>query len=352
MATLKSYQRRSSVFFSRRDLFAPNPLQNNLRFLGRRLAEKAIGEMENAGGPAVTMKDWLERNFGPTLCEFFFFPFHERYTAGLYERIAPQDTYKSPVDLALARRGLSRDAGPMGYNATFFYPDGGMDGLASRMAGATGLRLGCRVARIDPQDRVLRLADGTRLKYKTLISTLPLNVLLGLSDLSDGAVAPPYTSVAVLNIGGRRGPKCPDDHWLYVPDARSGFHRVGIYSNVSDSFLPRSARAARDRVALYVERAYPMGERPSKAELSRYCGSAVRELQSWGWLGAAEVIHPTWIEVAYTWQWPGSDWRRAALARLKANGILSIGRYGSWQFQGIAESIEEGLRAGKAVKKP
>jgi hypothetical protein len=51
------------------------------------------------------MADWLVESFGTTLNRMFFAPFHDLYTAGLYTDIAPQDVYKSPVDLSLALRG-------------------------------------------------------------------------------------------------------------------------------------------------------------------------------------------------------------------------------------------------------
>ena len=70
------------------------------------------------------MHDWLLDEFGPTLCEVFFFPFHERYTAGLYRTVEPQDAYKSPgVGTASA-----------GYNATFVYPTAGLDALTRALA--------------------------------------------------------------------------------------------------------------------------------------------------------------------------------------------------------------------------
>ena len=67
----------------------------------------------------------------------------------------------------------------------------------------------------------------------------------------------PYSSVLVLNIGAVRGNNCPDDHWIYLPESTSGFHRVGFYSNVDRSFLPVSARKKGKHVSIYVERAFP-----------------------------------------------------------------------------------------------
>ena len=40
------------------------------------------------------------------------------------------------------------------------------------------------------------------------------------------------------------------------------------------------------------------------------------ELQSDGIIGEVEVVHPTMVDVAYTWSWPGSHWREDAIAAL------------------------------------
>ncbi len=70
----------------------------------------------------------------------------------------------------------------------------------------------------------------------------------------------------------------------------------------------------------------------------------------WGWIGEVEVIDHTWIEVAYTWSWPGSSWREKALKVLEEHGIYQAGRYGRWKFQGIAESLRDGIVAGAFLK--
>jgi hypothetical protein len=56
------------------------------------------------------------------------------------------------------------------------------------------------------------------------------------------------------------------------------------------------------------------------------------------------------VDVAYTWRSPGSRWRERALEALAAAGIQQVGRYGRWHFQGIADSIQEGLDAGEALQ--
>ena len=62
-----------------------------------------------------------------------------------------------------------------------------------------------------------------------------------------------------------------------------------------------------------------------------------------GWLGEVEVADSNWVEYAYTWAWSNSDWRAESLSRLQECGIISLGRYARWVFQGIADSIGDGL---------
>ncbi len=351
LTPVKTYQRRSSVFFAGRNLYVPYPLQNHLGYLGPDIAAKALQEMLTAPqGNPQTMADAFSQNFGPTLAEQFFGPFHQLYTAGLWTRIAPQDGYKSPVNISLALQGAFGQTPPVGYNVSFVYPEAGLNTLAQRMAQRCDVHYGKQVVQIDVGQKVVYFANEFQLPYNALISTLPLNKTLAMAGLSVAESADPYTSVLVLNIGAVRGPRCPTDHWLYNPDTQAGFHRVGFYSNVDPSFLPQSAQVTNNRVSIYVERAYVGGEQPGTETVNAYAEAVVKELQTWEFIGEVEVVDPTWIEVAYTWAWPDSRWRAGALKCLEEHNIFQVGRYGRWLFQGIADSIRDGFIVGSAFR--
>jgi protoporphyrinogen oxidase len=351
-APVKAYQRRSSVFFSRQNLYVPYPLQNHLSYLGPEIATQALTEIINKpAGRLRTMAEWLEQSFGPTLTARFFGPFHHLYTAGLWPHLAPQDDYKSPVDVSLALQGAFQRTPLVGYNTTFVYPVEGLNTLAQHMATACGqIHYNKQVVQIDLHRQEVLFADGAGQPYTTLISTLPLNKMIEMTGLAMDEKQDPYTSVLVLNIGAVRGAYCPADQWLYNPDSQAGFHRVGFYSNVDVAFLPKSAQASNNRVSIYVERAYQGGQRPSEIEVKAYIEAVIKELQAWEFIAAVEVVDPTWIEVAYTWAWPDSHWRVKALKRLEEQHIFQVGRYGRWLFQGIADSIRDGFMAGAALK--
>jgi protoporphyrinogen oxidase len=353
LAPAMIYERTSSIFFPDQNLYVPFPVQNHLSYFRKELRTKALVEiLTTSRGKFRTMADWMVQSFGPTLTEAFFGPFHELYTAGLWKSIAPQDAYKSPVDAALVIRGASQATRPIGYNTSYLYPQGGLNALAQGLAQGCDVRYGKRVTKVNVPSKTVLFHDSSLVRYKSLVSTLPLNKMIEITGLKLPEEADPYTSVLVLNIGGVRGTQCPTDHWLYLPASQAGFHRVGFYSNVDVRFLPRSARAAHNRVSIYVERAYLGGQKPTPQEVREYSQAAVRELQQWGFMGDAEVVDPTWIDVAYTWSWPGSKWRAAALQALEEHDIQMVGRYARWMFQGIADSLRDGLYVGAANRLP
>ena len=102
---------------------------------------------------------------------------------------------------------------------------------------------------------------------------------------------------------------------------------------------------------MYVERAFPEGPRLAEEVTRTYINNVVQELQEWQWIDDVEVVHPTWTDMAYTWAWPNSNWRKRAIQTLETYEIYQAGRYGRWVFQGIADSVREGLLIGAALRK-
>jgi hypothetical protein len=85
---------------------------------------------------------------------------------------------------------------------------------------------------------------------------------------------------------------------------------------------------------------------PTGSLIQEYSEAVVHELQSWGFIENIEVVDPTWIEVAYTWSWPKSTWKEQVIRILERNDVYQVGRYGRWVFQGIADSVRDGVVAG------
>ncbi len=301
---LNKYERRASVFVNK---FFDYPIQTYVK-------KPCMAHPD-------TLKHWLIQSFGPELFNMFHGPFNEKYTAGMYEKVVQTDQYKSPP------------AGGKGFCSYFYDPTRGLDDLVEKMAAQCHITYKRQVVRVHTDRKRVEFNDGGFKEYDKLISTIPLNSLVRMCGKE---VNLPFTSALVINIGAVPGKLCPTDHWVYVPFCKSGFYRVGFYSNVSADKSPDG------KVSLSVEMAFLPENKPNREHLEKICFDVIEELQDWGWIGEVIVCDPTWVACAYTWEYNKGDAQKE-IEWLKSKDIISTGRYGSWRFCGMKESIEMGF---------
>jgi protoporphyrinogen oxidase len=126
-----------------------------------------------------------------------------------------------------------------GPNNRFRFPLHGGTGAIWRAVAALlppqRIMLGAEVVRVEASARQLVLADGRRVPYDALISTIPLDVLCGrLCDLDDGlsvtARGMKHGSVHVIGFGlsGGRPETLARKCWMYFPEAHGPYFRVTV----------------------------------------------------------------------------------------------------------------------------
>src|SRR5262249_48951515 len=136
----------------------------------------------------------------------------------------------------------------LGYNISFLYPrEGGIETMTRALVGSIDLgrgeiRTGTSPDVIDVEAREV-VVGGERVPYRAVVATLPLPELLkrtgGMpADVEKAATQLRCTAVRYLNVATRHPPPA-DFHWIYVPEERVPFYRVGIYSNALPSMAPR-----------------------------------------------------------------------------------------------------------------
>lgn len=307
LVPVREHVRKAGVYFNHT---FPYPIQTTGKM-----------QVEIKENQLTSLKWWLNQNFGKELCNMFFFPFNDKYTAGLYDEVIQYDEFKSPP------------AGSVGFVSTFCDPEDGLSSLVEKMAEQCTIHYKKKAVQILEKEQVVIFSDGTRYHYDKLISTIPLNNLLRLMGRKDYDL--PYTSVLVINIGAEKDTNTPDDHWLYVPYCKSGFYRLGFYSNID-------ARKAPDgKVGLSVEMAFKDVEYKD-LDIEKITHDVVSELQAWRFIGRVNEVDPTWVRCAYTWL-RSKESRDRELEWLKDRNIISTGRYGKWHFQGMVDSIKDGF---------
>lgn len=99
-------------------------------------------------------------------------------------------------------------------------------------------RYKCQVVNVDKDAKVVTLANGHKIQYNALISTLPLDIMLTWTGKPEWAGRLQRSSSHVVGFGIRgecpHGLKC----WLYYPEDDCPFYRCTVFSNYAKSNCP------------------------------------------------------------------------------------------------------------------
>ena len=157
-------------------------------------------------------------------------------------RLSPRPTQ------ALHNVLYNKEDGGWGPNAVFRFPkEGGTGGIWTAVAGLLPpekQRYGedCRMVAMDKDARVATLKGGKQIKYKAMLSTVPLDIMSTMcgrpewaTNTVDGLF---HSNSNIIGIGIRgecpHGVKC----WLYYPEDDCPFYRTTVFSNYARANCP------------------------------------------------------------------------------------------------------------------
>lgn len=312
-------------------------------------------EARTARGPAPrNFSAWARSAFGAGLADLFFEPYNRKLWTVEPSRLTLDwmGPYVPSPEPARVIRGAFADIPEGGgYNARFRYPrQGGIEALPRALARRVpGLRLNAAAKRVDWRGRRVDIAGLGWVPWQQLISTLPL------PELAARCVSLPdkirrlagrlrSNSVLVVNLGVRR-PRLHPAHWVYFPEKRFSFYRVGFPSNYG-RLAPKGCSS------LYAEVAMPFG---TGWDRRRQVARRVRqELASAGILRSADRVdaeHLQYLRYAYViFDEAHADARRQVLAFFRRQGIWSIGRWGHWEYSAMEDALAAGKRAAEEIR--
>jgi protoporphyrinogen oxidase len=298
-------------------------------------------------------EEWILHHFGRGIARHFMIPYNEKMwgvpareiTSRWCDRFVPRPRLDDVVAGAVGCHERE-----LGYNVNFYYPrEGGIETLVRALGRRVrGVSCGLEARRIFWKDRFVVLSDGSEVGYGELVSTLPLPEAMR-------CLSPPppmpvrrrarllrHTSVFYLNYGVRGEPP-HGHHWMYVPEKKFPFYRIGFPSNVCRSLAPQghysmsveiSHRAsldtqrARERVWQGLKRAGLLRrERDVVLELARDIPYAY------------VVFDRNYFEA-----------RDACLAWLAGQSVTSAGRYGRWVYSSMEDAILEGRAVAQRIR--
>jgi protoporphyrinogen oxidase len=282
---------------------------------------------------AQTFKEMLYSKFGRGIAERFLIPYNEKLYA---TDLATLDTdamgrFFPHADLPEIVRNF-RNPDNSSYNATFTYPRGGaIEYILAlcREVPDERVSLGESVLRID-LDRRVALTDRREIRYERVVSSAPFNRLLAMAAFPHDPTLFTSNKVLVFNLGFDR--KSWDRiHWVYFPERKYSFYRVGFYDNIFET----------DRMSLYVEIGLSTS---SPVHVERSLERVLEDLAEAGIVEGHELVawHSVVLDPAYVHITRAAQRESARiLATLAESGVHSIGRYGGWKYCAIEDNIVE-----------
>lgn len=357
------HDRRAYIYS--KGVFTKYPFQANTRGLPPEVVTDCVaGFLETVHRPRALPKapdflSWSRATFGEGVTRHFMRPYNEklwrvplaRLTTEWQGRFVPKPAAAEVVYGAFAEQDKL-----FGYNAQFRYPvRGGIQALPDALAAALEpgvLRAGAPVESVDLREKVAVVKGLGEVRYERLVNTLPLCDFLDLAAPLPPAVKAArarlrWNTVWNLNLGVDR--VVSDKHWVYYPEKKYPFYRVGFSSNFSPHLAPAG------HTAIYVEVARPGG---TKVDVPKLEAQVLRGLRD------ADVLRPgdtlaakVWmpVKVGYVvYDFDRTPAVNVIFKHLASRGVESIGRYGGWKYSFMEETILDGKRcaerlAGRAV---
>lgn len=341
-----NHERESWIWIKGR--FVPYPFQNNLQRLDPDDRDRAVRGLERAAAAPRTRPEhfgaWVTATFGDELAELFFRPYNFKVWGYPLEQLGVgwMGERVAVPDLARIRRNIRDgvDDVSWGPNNTFRFPlRGGTGAIWHGVAGllpAERILLHAEAARVDLAGRAVVLADGRRVPYDALLSTIPLDVLCARCDGLDPAVASAAARmkrgavhVVGLGLAGARPETLARKCWMYFPEPHSPYFRVTVFSNYSPHNVPGDA---------YWSLMAEVAETPYRAVDARtVVDDTERAMLRDGLLLPDTRIVSRWHHhEAHGYPTPfleRDEILRAVLPALERHAIYSRGRFGAWKYE-------------------
>ena len=351
------HERSSYVRFD--DRWVPYPFQNNLRHLPPEVAYECVtGLIEAPGGdPSTDFATWMEAVFGTGITEHFMRPYNFKVWATPADRMQAHwiGERVSLVDYKNALRTIifEQDDAAWGPNNLFLFPaSGGTGEIYRRLARKLGdhASFDREIAEVDARNKTVRFSDGAEEDYDALVSTMPLDKLVGRirncpDVLRKAADKLEHNSVYMVGIGYKT-PLKDDKSWMYFPQDHAPFYRATNFAKYSPANVPDSDTAT------YCSYMTEVSASPYKPESREGLEERVEAgLRAGGVVeGRPEVASMHVEHIDYAYPVPTLE-RDAALATIQPwlleHDIYSRGRFGAWRYE--IGNMDHAVRMGVDV---
>ncbi len=154
-----------------------------------------------------------------------------------------------------------------------------------------------------------------------------------------------YNSIYNLNLGvSRLG--VSDKHWIYFPEDKFSFFRVGFPMNFSGTVTPAG------KSSIYAEVSYSKFKPKDKKTTVE---NIRQDLIKTGIIKKEDRIVTSVVnDIKYAYVLYDNNYRRSVktiIDFLLSKGVYPAGRFGRWKYMSMEEAILDGQRVSLAIKK-
>jgi protoporphyrinogen oxidase len=330
--------------------WVPYPFQNNLRHLPRQLqVDCLLGAARAAANSksqdAKNFRDWIVATFGDGIADAFMFPYnskvwatplHEMSKSWIGERVAVVD-FKRLLENVL----YERDDVGWGPNSKFRFPlHGGTGEIYRSMARRfpDNVHNQKKLAEVDLMRRTVGFTDGTGDTFDALVSTAPLDLLVGMltppdERLCEAAATLKHNNLLVLGLGLEKRIET-GTCWVYFADLEIPCYRLTFFSHYSPYNVP--AGNTERYSSLMCEVSYNDGAMPNPEKALEQLIAGLIRAKILDEADRECIVSRYHRFVNYAYPIPTLDRDRALgilQPYLMSKAIYSRGRFGAWRYE-------------------
>ena len=278
-----------------------------------------------------TFKEMVIGNYGEAISEKFLIPYNEKlYSCDLDSldsdamgRFFPHVEFS---DIISNFKNGEYDS----YNSTFQYPKKGTMQLVNSVLSLVSkekILLNASAKKIDFDKKEVLLDNDEVISYDYLISTIPLNNFLNIASLEKN-ITLKYNRVLVFNFGFDK-PSVFNDNWIYFPENKYAFYRVGFYDNLHKA----------SKMSLYVEVSF---NKEDPIDVENYRGDVLNDLKKVGIIKDHNLIAENFVLMNPAYCHISKE-SKIFVSNLKKDlfgkSTFLLGRYAEWIYCSIEDNM-------------
>lgn len=325
-----------------KNLYIDFPFQKNIHQLSKKEFIDCLFDLFSERNSSFSnFKEMVIAKFGMAIAEKFLIPYNEKLYAtdtnlldvNAMGRFFP---YANKEEIIKNFKKSDHDS----YNSVFAYPRGGaieyVNSLFKRVI-PERLSLNEELLHIDLKNNVAKTSQR-EIKFDNLISTIPFPLLMDLCNVFYNKEIYSWNKVLVFNLGFNKKGNDKVNHWVYFPEKKYSFYRVGYYDNIFNI----------NKLSLYVEIGI---NKEDNADPKDYFNRVLDDLRIAGIIDDHQLIAYSSVIMDPAYVHINLESEKDKLEKmefLSKHNVYSIGRYGEWTYCSIEDNI---IQAKELVSK-